>query len=246
MKIALIGHGKMGRAVEQAALTRGHEIVCVIDVDNQEDFNSEAFRSADVAMEFTTPKAALANFHKCWATGLPVVSGSTGWQNELVWDEVHAELNKGATMLWAPNFSIGLNVTQAASRLLAHLLNPYKSYHASVHEVHHVHKLDHPSGSAILLAGGIVEEHSRYDVWAEQTAAMLPDNALPITHERIGEVAGVHTVTWDSAEDTITLTHEAKGREGFATGAVVAAEWLLSAPKGHLYNMSDVLNSLAK
>lgn len=246
MKIALIGHGKMGRAVEQAAIRRGHEVVCVIDVDNQEEFNSEAFRSADVALEFTAPQAAFENFRKCWRAGLPVVSGSTGWQTELMWDEVQEAVKGGATMLWAPNFSIGLNVTQAASRLLAHLLRPYDSYRASVHEIHHQHKLDHPSGSAIFLAGGIVEESSRYNVWAEQTSAMLPDNALPITHERIGEVAGIHTVTWDSPEDTITLTHEAKGRDGFATGAVVAAEWLINAPKGHLYHMSDVLNSLAK
>jgi len=246
MKIALIGHGKMGRAVEQAALQRGHEVVCVIDIDNQGDFSSRAFSEADVALEFTSPAAAMDNFRKCWTAGKPVVSGSTGWQSEQAMQEVDNAIAGGATMLWAPNFSIGLNVAQAASRLLARLLAPYGGYHASVHEVHHVHKLDHPSGSAIFLASGIMEEHPRYHTWAEPDAGPVPAGALPISHERVGEVSGIHTVTWDCPQDTIRLSHEAKGREGFALGAVVAAEWLLGAPRGHLYNMSDVLNAPVK
>lgn len=244
MKIAIVGYGKMGHEVEAIAKARGHEIVSIVDVDNPEEYESEAFRSADVVIGFSTPDSAWENIQKCWAAGLPVISGTTGWQNELVWDEIHERCRQGATLLWAPNFSIGLNVTKAASRLLAQLLSPYEEYQARIHEIHHIHKKDHPSGSAILLANGIVEANDRYDVWIEPTAGTIPSNALPITHTRQGEVAGIHEVIWDCPEDTITLKHEAKNRRGFAHGAVVAAEWLAEAPKGHLYSMKDVLNTM--
>ena len=244
MKIAIVGYGKMGHEIETLAKERGHEVVCIIDVDNQRDFESEAFRSADVAIGFSSPDSAWESIRKCWAAGLPVVSGTTGWQNEMVWDEIKEYCRRGATLLWAPNFSIGLNVTKAASRLLAQLLSPYPEYQARIHEIHHIHKKDHPSGSAILLANSIVEECDRYDAWIEQTCGSMPANAIPITHERVGEVAGVHEITWDSPEDTITLTHSANNRKGFAHGAVVAAEWLVEAPKGHLYGMKDVLKTM--
>lgn len=244
MKIAIVGYGKMGHEVEAMAKARGHEVVCVIDVDNQADFESEAFRSADVAIGFSTPDSAWENIKRCWAAGLPVISGTTGWQNELIWDEIESACRQGATLLWAPNFSIGMNVTKAASRLLARLLSPYEEYQASVHEVHHIHKKDHPSGSAILLANGIVEECGRYDAWIEKTGRRVPPNAIPVSYDREGEVPGMHEVTWDSQEDTITLCHQAKNRKGFAHGAVVAAEWLAKAPKGHLYNMMDVLKTM--
>lgn len=244
MKIAIVGYGKMGREVEAQAKARGHEVVCIIDVDNRDDYESDAFRSADVVIGFSTPDSAWDNIRKCWDAGLPVVSGTTGWQNELVWDEIEECCRKGATLLWAPNFSIGMNVTKAASRLLATLLSPYEEYQARIHEIHHVHKKDHPSGSAILLANGIVEACDRYDAWIEQTGGSMPSNAISVTHERQGEVAGIHEVTWDSPQDTISLRHEAKNRQGFALGAVVAAEWLAQAPKGNLYSMKDVLKTM--
>lgn len=244
MKIAIVGYGKMGHEVEAMAKARGHEVVSVIDIDNQADFDSKSFRSADVALHFSSPDSAWDNIKRCWAAGLPVVSGTTGWQNELIWDEIDAACRQGATLLWAPNFSIGMNVTKAASHLLARLLSPYEDYQASVHEVHHIHKKDHPSGSAILLANSIVEECGRYDAWIEETGRRAPSNAIPVSYERRGELAGIHEVRWDSDEDTITLCHEAKNRKGFAHGAVVAAEWLEAAPKGHLYDMMDVLKTM--
>lgn len=244
MKIAIVGYGKMGHEVEAMAKARGHEVVSVIDVDNQADFDSESFRSADVALHFSSPDSAWDNIKRCWAAGLPVVSGTTGWQNELIWDEIDAACRQGATLLWAPNFSIGMNVTKAASHLLARLLSPYEDYQASVHEAHHIHKKDHPSGSAILLANSIVEECGRYDAWIEKTGRLIPSNAIPVSYERRGELAGIHEVRWDSDEDTVTLRHEAKNRKGFAHGAVVAVEWLAAAPKGHLYDMMDVLKTM--
>lgn len=244
MKIAIVGYGRMGHEVEAIAKAHGHEIASIIDVDNQQDFESEEFRSADVAICFTGPQAARENLLKCWDAGLPVVSGTTGWQTEEVAAEINERCQSGATLLWAPNFSIGMNVTNAATRLLARLLGPYPEYKASVHEIHHIHKKDHPSGSAILLADSIVENNERYDAWMEETGSAIPDKTLPVTHERIGEVSGIHEVKWDSDNDIITLKHEAKSRKGFAYGAVVAAEWLNTAPKGHLYSMNDVLKTM--
>lgn len=245
MKIAIIGYGKMGRAVEQAAIARGHEIVSVIDINNSGDFDSEAFRSADVAIEFSAPDAGWDNIKKSWEQGVPVVSGTTGWLNPMMEGEVREWCTiQGGTLLTAPNFSLGVNVTMAASRLLARLLAPYDNYTVKIDEVHHIHKKDHPSGTAILLADGIVEDNDRYNVWVEESASTLPSNAIPISHSREDEVPGIHEVTWDSPCDTITLRHEAKNREGFATGAVVAAEWLSTAPRGKHYTMTDVLKTI--
>lgn len=244
MKIAIVGYGRMGHEVEAIAKAHGHYITSIIDVDNQQDFESEEFRSADVAIGFSSPGSAWENLQKCWDAGLPVVSGTTGWQDERIWNEIDERCRRGATLLWAPNFSIGLNVTNAATRLLARLLSPYPEYKASVHEIHHIHKKDHPSGSAILLANSIVETNERYDAWREETDSAMSDKVLPVTHERIGEVSGIHEVKWDSDSDTITLKHEAKSRKGFAYGALVAAEWLASAPKGRLYSMNDLLKTM--
>ncbi|MCM1006133.1 MAG: 4-hydroxy-tetrahydrodipicolinate reductase [Prevotella sp.] len=246
MKIAIVGYGRMGHEVEAMARARGHEVVCTVDINNTEAFESEAFKSADMAINFSTPDSGWDNISRCWAAGLPVVSGTTGWADEIIWDEVHRECDKGATLLWAPNFSIGMNITHAASQLLAKMFTPFPEYQVRIHEVHHIHKKDHPSGSAILLANSIVENSSRYNVWVEPGERKLTEGAVPVTSERRGEVPGIHEVTWESDVDTITLKHEAKNRHGFALGAVVAAEWLIKAPKGHLYNMTDVLNSMIK
>lgn len=232
----------MGSLIREVALARGHEIVATIDVNNLEDFDSDKFRSADVAIEFTRPDQALSNYAKAWKQGVPVVSGTTGWGSPAATPEVlEACSEHGATLFHAPNFSIGLNVASAANRLIAKLLSPFDSYTPSIHEVHHIHKLDHPSGTAIKLADDVIGENERIAAWTESEADTDAADKVVITHERRGEVAGIHTVCWDSDVDTITLTHDAKSRMGFAKGAVVAAEWVVNQPKGRIYSMADML-----
>ena len=222
MKIALIGYGKMGKMIEQIALSRGHEIVSIIDIDNQQDFNSDAFRSADVAIEFTAPQAAYDNYLKCWEQGVKVVSGSTGWMKEHG-DEVRQQCEtNGKTLFWASNFSIGVAIFSAVNRYLARIMNQFPQYDVEMEETHHVHKLDHPSGTAITLAEGILENIERKEAWAEDTT---DPKLLRIDHIRRGEVAGIHTVRYDSEADIITITHDAHSRQGFALGAVLAAEY---------------------
>lgn len=237
MKIALIGYGKMGRVIEEIALTRGHEVVCRIDVDNQEDFHSPAFASADVAIEFTTPATAVNNYKKAFAAGVPVVSGTTGWLESM--PEIKAACDEGATFFYASNFSLGVNVFFAVNRWLAGVMNHLDDYKVSLEEIHHIHKLDHPSGTAITLADGIVENIDRLNGWSETLQA---DDMLPITAQREGEVPGTHIVQYDSEVDTITIEHRAKSRRGFALGAVVAAEFTVGK-KGFL-TMSDMLSFL--
>ena len=225
MKIALIGYGKMGKMIEQIALERGHEIVSIIDIDNQQDFDSPAFASADVAIEFTAPQAAYGNYLKAWAKGVKVVSGSTGWLKEHGDDVRRACTEGGKTLFWASNFSIGVAVFSAVNRYLAKIMNQFPQYDVELEETHHVHKLDHPSGTAITLAEGILEQLDRKKAWAEDTTD--PD-LLRIDHIRRGEVAGIHTIRYDSDADCITITHDAHSRKGFALGAVLAAEYTAS------------------
>ena len=234
MKIALIGYGKMGRMIEKIALDRGHEIVCKIDVDNQSDFGSAEFASADVAIEFTTPKTAVGNIERSFAAGVPVVCGTTGWLEQMDHIKELCEQTKGA-LFYASNYSLGVNIFMAVNRYLAKIMNGFKQYDPTINEVHHIHKLDHPSGTAITLAEGIMSQLERKNAWTEETDA----EGLLITHQREGEVPGIHTITWDSAEDTISMRHEAKGREGLALGAVAAAEWL--AGRQGFYTMADML-----
>jgi len=222
MKIALIGYGKMGKMIEKIALSRGHEIVSIIDIDNQDDFNSEAFRSADVAIEFTAPQAAYDNYLKAWAQGVKVVSGSTGWMKEHGEDVKKACTEGGKTLFWASNFSIGVAIFSAVNKYLAKIMNQFPQYDVEMEETHHVHKLDHPSGTAITLAEGILENLDRKESWAEDTT---DPKLLRIDHIRRGEVAGIHTVRYDSEADIITITHDAHSRQGFALGAVLAAEY---------------------
>jgi 4-hydroxy-tetrahydrodipicolinate reductase len=221
MKIALIGYGKMGKMIEEIALGRGHEIVSIIDINNQEDFESEAFASADVAIEFTNPTAAYGNYLKAWSKGVKVVSGSTGWMKEHG-DEVREACANGKTLFWASNFSIGVAIFSAVNRYLAKIMNQFPQYDVEMEETHHVHKLDHPSGTAITLAEGILENIERKEAWAEDTT---DPKLLRIDHIRRGEVAGIHTVRYDSEADIITITHDAHSRQGFALGAVLAAEY---------------------
>lgn len=222
MKIALIGYGKMGHMIEQIALDRGHEIVSIIDVNNQEDFDSKEFASADVAIEFTAPQAAYGNYLKAWAKGVKVVSGSTGWMKEHG-DEVRRMCGEeGKTLFWASNFSIGVAIFSAVNKYLAKIMNQFPQYDVEMEETHHVHKLDHPSGTAITLAEGILENLDRKESWAEDTT---DPKLLRIDHIRRGEVAGIHTVRYDSEADIISITHDAHSRQGFALGAVLAAEY---------------------
>ena len=221
MKIALIGYGKMGKMIEEIAISRGHEIVSVIDIQNQQDLDSEAFASADVAIEFTNPTAAFGNYQKAWSKGVKVVSGSTGWMKEHG-DEVRNACENGKTLFWASNFSIGVAIFSAVNRYLAKIMNQFPQYDVELEETHHVHKLDHPSGTAITLGEEIVEAIDRKEAWAEDTT---DPKLLRIDHIRRGEVPGIHTIRYDSDADMISITHDAHSRRGFALGAVLAAEY---------------------
>ena len=220
MKIALIGYGKMGKELEKVALSRGHQIVCIIDVDNQDDFESEAFRSADVAIEFTNPTVAYNNYIKTFNAGVKLVSGSTGWMAEHG-DEIKNLCEKeGKTLFWSSNFSLGVVIFSAVNKYLAKIMNQFPIYDVTMSETHHIHKLDAPSGTAITLAEGITA------------------NELPIHSIREGEVFGIHTIRYDSAADSISITHDAKNRGGFALGAILAAEYTMDK-QGYL-GMSDL------
>ena len=240
MKIALIGYGKMGHIIERIALERGHEVVSIVDVDNQEEFESEAFASADVAIEFTMPAKAVENYRRAWAAGVPVVSGTTGWNAVL--PELKEEIaKKGYTLFWASNFSLGVNLFFELNKRLAAMMNRYADYDVAMTEIHHTEKKDAPSGTAITLAEGILGNLDRKAEWALVGGQQsIVDNQLPIEAVREGKVPGTHIIKYDSAVDSITITHEAKSREGFALGAVVAAEFLVGKPAG-FYSMFDLM-----
>ena len=208
MNIALIGYGKMGHIIEAIALKRGHNVVCIIDKDNQDDFNSAAFASADVAIEFTTPQTARENILRAWEAGVPVVCGTTGWDVEAMRREAKRQ---ETGLMWSSNYSIGVNILFALNKQLAKFMEKYPAYKPSMTEVHHVHKLDAPSGTAKTLQEAIGDER-----------LAIGD----IESIREGEVPGIHTVVWDSEVDTLSISHSAKSREGFALGAVIAAEWM--------------------
>ncbi len=247
MKIAIIGYGKMGRMIEKIATQRGHQISVIIDADNALDIESKAFRKSDVAIEFTCPDTAVNNILKCFSAEIPVVCGTTGWLESLPAVKAVCESGKG-TLLYSSNFSVGVNIFEAVNRYLAKIMNAYTQYSPRMEEVHHIHKLDHPSGTAITIAEDLIATTDRIKSWKEpevnipahaevegqqERVAEVPieqplstDDVLYISHRREGEVPGIHTVIWDSPQDTITISHSAKSREGFALGAVLAAEWL--------------------
>ncbi len=225
----------MGKMIEQIALDRGHEIVSIIDIDNQEDFESEAFASADVAIEFTSPMTAYGNFLKAWAKGVKVVSGSTGWLKEHGDDVRKACGEDGKTLFWASNYSIGVAIFSAVNKYLAKIMNQFEQYDVNMVETHHVHKLDAPSGTAITLAEGIIENLDRKQKWGLHETA---EGVLRIDDIRRKEVPGIHTVTYDSPEDMITITHDAHSRRGFALGAVLAAEF--TAKNSGLLTIDDM------
>ena len=222
MKIALIGYGKMGKMIEQIALSRGHEIVSIIDIDNQQDFESPAFASADVAIEFTNPAVAYGNYLKAWAAGVKVVSGTTAWLKDHGDDVRKACSEGGKTLFWASNFSVGVAIFSAVNKYLAKIMNGFPQYDVNMVETHHVHKLDAPSGTAITLAEQIVERLDRKKRWALHETSQ---DVLRIDDVRRGEVPGIHSISYDSPADVITITHDAHSRQGFALGAVLAAEY---------------------
>ncbi len=237
MNIAIIGYGKMGRMVAAIAQSRGHRIVSTIDVDNPEEFDSAAFATADVAIEFTTPSTAYDNVCRCWARGVKVVCGTTGWTAQHEADIARA-CGAGQTLFWASNFSVGVAIVTAVNRYLAKIMDSFSQYEVSLTETHHIHKQDHPSGTAITLANGIVESLSRKDGWQTGQVTLPTGETIcsgavapakvAIHSIREGEVPGIHAITYDSPEDSITLIHDAHSRAGFALGAVLAAEYTLT------------------
>lgn len=235
MKIALIGYGKMGKMIEKIALGRGHEIVSIIDIDNQEDFDSPEFASADVAIEFTAPHTAYGNIVRAFSHGVKVVSGSTAWISDHKEDVERMCGKEGNTLFWASNYSIGVAIFSAVNRYLAKIMNGFEQYDVTEVETHHIHKLDHPSGTGITLAEEIISNLDRKDSWAVGTLT-APDGTVTGSEEaapgvlridsiRSGEVPGIHTITYNSEADMITITHDAHNRQGFALGAVLAAEF---------------------
>jgi 4-hydroxy-tetrahydrodipicolinate reductase len=248
MKIALIGYGKMGKTIENIAIGRGHEVVLRLDVNNPEDF--EKLPEADVAIEFTRPESAVGNLEKCIAAGVPVVCGTTGWLKSF--DAISLktkEQNSG--FFYASNYSIGVNIFFEINRKLAEMMQTQPQYDVKMTEVHHTQKLDAPSGTAISLAQGILQSITRKDNWicpedthspnviARDEATEGGNNSIVITAKRIDPAPGIHIVTYDSPIDTIEISHTAHSREGFATGAVLAAEWLVG--KKGVFSMKDML-----
>jgi len=237
MKIALIGYGKMGKEIEKIALERGHEIVSIIDINNLQDFDSDAFKSAEVAIEFTQPQTAFNNYKKCFERNVPVVAGTTGWLEHL--PEIKAACEKeGKTFFYASNYSLGVNVFFAVNKYLSRIMNQFPDYDVMMEEVHHIYKLDAPSGTAITLAEEILKNINRKNRWVEGKEAQSGE--LGIRSIREGEVPGIHEVIYESDVDIISIKHEAKNRKGLALGAVIAAEFT-KGKKGFL-TMNDIFN----
>ncbi|MBS2099045.1 4-hydroxy-tetrahydrodipicolinate reductase [Carboxylicivirga linearis] len=236
MKIALVGYGKMGKEIEKIALDRGHEIVSKIDVTSSDSFDDDSFKSADVAIEFTRPEAAFNNYQNCFKNNVPVVSGTTGWLDQLPAIEKACK-EDGQTFFYASNFSLGVNIFFEINKQLAKIMNKVKEYDVSMEEVHHTQKLDEPSGTAITLAEGIINNLERKNNWTLDTAK---EDEINIKAIREGQVPGIHTIKYDSPVDEIVIHHSAKSRQGFALGAVLAAEFT-QGKKGML-NMKDLLN----
>jgi len=233
MKIALLGYGKMGKVIEDIAAKRGHEIV--LRKGSQDSF--EGLEQADIAIEFSVPDGAVNNISYALKQGIPVVAGTTGWLHD--YDKMVQLCEENHTgFIYGSNFSLGVNIFFELNKYLAKLMSKFPSYQCEIEEIHHTQKLDAPSGTAITLAERIIHEHSQLNEW--QLNAPISEGILPIQAHRIPEVPGTHTLIAQSKIDTLTLTHEAHNREGFALGSVVAAEFLLG--KKGLFTMDDVLN----
>jgi 4-hydroxy-tetrahydrodipicolinate reductase len=246
MKIALLGYGKMGKIIEKIALDRKHEIVLKIDNSNLDELTEENLQKADVAIEFSTPSTVLGNIEKCFKAGIPVVVGTTGWHHETAQIKEQCEYHKGA-MIYATNFSVGVNIFFHVNKILAKLMNNYPYYDVQVEEIHHTQKLDSPSGTAITIAEGIIDNLDSKKEWKNVLVSDdKPDDEVFATNEvlieslRIENVPGTHTVIYDSEIDTIEFKHTAHNRNGFALGAVLAAEWVKD--KKGFYSVEDMFD----
>ena len=231
MKIALLGYGRMGQAIEQIAISRGHDIV--IKTSSNTGYN---IKEADVAIDFSIPDAAFNNISNCLNNDVPVISGTTGWLDKYNDAVSLCEKNNGA-FIYASNFSLGVNIFFELNEILAKMMTKLDDYKVDIEEIHHTKKLDAPSGTAITLAEGVIKNHSQYSNWKLDEST---ENILPITAKRIPDVPGTHIITYKSDIDTIKIEHEAYSRQGFALGAVIAAEWIIG--KTGVFTMKDVLN----
>ncbi|MFD0989810.1 4-hydroxy-tetrahydrodipicolinate reductase [Mariniflexile jejuense] len=232
MNIALLGYGKMGKTIEQIAIKRGHTIVLTVDKDDE----GYDITKADVAIDFSIPTVAFNNISNCLNNGVPVISGTTGWLEN--YDNAVALCNqKKGAFIYASNYSLGVNIFFELNKTLAKMMSTLKQYNVSMEEIHHTQKLDAPSGTAISLANDIIANNSNFEAWKLDEAA---EKTIPIVAKRIADVPGTHTVNYESEVDTITIEHIAHTRQGFALGAVIAAEWLVG--KTGVFTMNDVLN----
>ncbi len=245
MKIALLGYGKMGMAIEKVAVAKGHEIVYKVNLENSFDFMPVSLHNVDVAIDFSMPTAAVENILKCFESKVPIVVGTTGWYEQF--DEIKLKcLEEGQSMVYSSNFSIGVNIFYKLNNILASMMKHFSSYEVMIEEIHHTAKKDHPSGTALSLAKQIMEEFpekkkikDRLIFDKKQPAQSAKPHELLIESYREGEVTGTHKVRYESMIDTIEITHEAKSRYGFAKGAIMAAEWIIG--KKGIYSMEDIL-----
>lgn len=236
MKIAIIGYGKMGKIIDRLATQKGHEIVLKINRSNLNEFTNENLKKADVAIEFSNPESAFGNIKQCLEASVPVVSGTTAWLDKLDEAKSICQKNKSA-LLYASNFSIGVNIFFAINKQLAKMMNPHHIYNVSMEEIHHTQKLDAPSGTGITLAEGILENIDRKHQWINEPENSTTD--LSIISKRIDPSPGTHQINYDSKIDSIELKHTAHSREGFASGAILAAEWIVG--KEGYFEMNDIL-----
>lgn len=237
MKIALLGYGKMGKTIEKIALNRGHKI----SLKANQTPTSEELNAVDAAIDFSVPHAAFQNLSACFKNQIPVACGTTGWLNQYQ-EAVELCKQHKAKFIYASNFSLGVNLFFELNETLAKMMRKFEAYQVGMKEIHHTEKLDAPSGTAISLAEQIIE-NSNYNNW-KHPAYNLAKNELGIEAERIEDVKGTHTITYTSEIDSIEITHKAHSREGFALGAVLAAEWLANKKEPGVYQMKDVLNTL--
>ena len=232
MNIALLGYGRMGQTIEQIAIKRGHTIVLKVD-KNDKDYD---ITKADVAIDFSIPNVAFNNISNCLNNNVPVISGTTGWLDN--YDDAVTLCNeKKGAFIYASNFSLGVNIFFELNKTLAKMMRTLEQYNVSMEEIHHTKKLDAPSGTAISLAEDIIAHSNKYEGWKLDNAV---EKNIPIVAKRIGDVPGTHTVTYESEVDTVTIEHVAHNRQGFALGAVIAAEWIVG--KTGVFTMNDVLN----
>lgn len=236
MKTAIIGYGKMGHEIESVLKSRGHEVVLIIDINNAEQLNAQNLAKVDVAIEFSSPEAAFSNIIKCLDAGTPIVCGTTAWLDNYNKVVAKCEAMDGA-FFYASNYSIGVNLFFKINKELATLMNQFAEYDVTINEIHHTQKKDAPSGTAITLAHGVLENCKRKQQWHLGTTTQAEQ--LEVTAQRRSVVPGTHTVVWESPADTITIDHTAKNRSGLAVGAVMAAEYLVG--KKGVYTMSDLL-----